>query len=222
MILDSQAPLEFWGEAINTAVYLHQRLPNEGLTKRDDLDGYKAPYESPYEMLHLYGKPEYDKPPDDSTRISYRAPLHHLRRFRCYVSHISNYSSFRQKHTGVPDGSDGSDGTSYPLTENYTLPVAQATGRIAYLLLYFVVTFTHHQKDMCITLFAGAAVMLKPFTQRLAMLNHSYYLSFNDFQNLCIQFVFSSMYLCIYIATYLHTVYLDWQHAVIVSNSRCA
>jgi len=52
--------------------------------------------------------------------------------------------------------------------------------------------------------------------------NHSYNLSFNDFQNLCIQFVFSSMYLCIYIATYLHTVYLDWQHAVIESNSRCS
>ena len=44
---------------------------------------------------------------------------------------ISNNSSFRQKHPGVPDGSDGSDGTSYPLTENYTLPVAQATGRVA-------------------------------------------------------------------------------------------
>ena len=43
-------------------------------------------------------------------------------------------------------------------------------------LLYFVVTFTHHQKDMCVTLFAGAAVMLKPFTQHLAMLNHWYYL----------------------------------------------
>jgi len=41
---------------------------------------------------------------------------------------ISNDSSFRQKHPGFPDGSDGSDGTSYPLTENYTLPVAQATG----------------------------------------------------------------------------------------------
>ena len=41
---------------------------------------------------------------------------------------ISNNSSFRQKHPGVADGSDGSDGTSYPLTENYTLPVAQATG----------------------------------------------------------------------------------------------
>jgi len=44
---------------------------------------------------------------------------------------ISNNSSFRQKHPGFPDGSDGSEGTSYPLTENYTLPVAQATGRVA-------------------------------------------------------------------------------------------
>jgi hypothetical protein len=44
---------------------------------------------------------------------------------------ISNNPSFRLKHPGVPDGSDGSDGTSYPLTENYTLPVAQATGRVA-------------------------------------------------------------------------------------------
>ena len=102
------------------------------------------------------------------------------------------------------------------------LPVVQATGCAAYLLLYFVVTIAPHQNDTCVTLFPGAAVMLKAFTQRLEMLNHSYYLSFNDFQNLCIQFVFSSMYLCIYIATYLHTVYLDWQHAVIVSNSRCA
>jgi len=72
-------------------------------------------------------------------------------------------------------------------------------GRVAYVLCYFVVTFTHHQKDTCVTLFAGAAVMLKLFTQCLAMLNHSYS-SFNDFQNLCIQFVFSSMYLCIYVS----------------------
>jgi hypothetical protein len=42
---------------------------------------------------------------------------------------ISNNSSFHQKHPGVLDGSDGSDGTLYPLTENYMLPVAQATGR---------------------------------------------------------------------------------------------
>jgi hypothetical protein len=51
--------------------------------------------------------------------------------------------------------------------------------------------------------------------------NHSYYLSSNDCQNLCILFVFSSMYLCIDIATYLHTVYLDRQHVVIESNARC-
>jgi len=50
-----------------------------------------------------------------------------------YNMFISNNSSFRQKHPGVTDGSDGSDGTSYPLTENYTLPVAQATGRVAYV-----------------------------------------------------------------------------------------
>jgi len=69
-------------------------------------------------------------------------------------------------------------------------------------LLFFVVTFTHHQKDTCVALFAWAAVMLKGFTQCLAMLNHSYYLSFNDFQNLCVQFVFSSMYLYNYLSTH--------------------
>jgi len=91
-------------------------------------------------------------------------------------------------------------------------------------LLYSVVTYTHHQNDTCVTLFSVAAVMLKPCTQRPAKFmsfsgrrffgnaagargNHSYNLSFNDFQNLCIHFVFSSMYLCIYIATYLHLCY---------------
>jgi len=52
--------------------------------------------------------------------------------FQAHLGIISNNSSFRQKHPGVPDGSDGSDGTSYPLTENYTLPIAQATCRVAY------------------------------------------------------------------------------------------
>ena len=103
---------------------------------------------------------------------------------------ISNNPSFRLKHLGVPDGSDGSGGTSYPLTENQTRPVAQATGRVAYLpcgsyytmplilatccVVYYarrsgvrlpllcvrnVVTYTQHQNDTYITLFAGAAVM---------------------------------------------------------------
>jgi hypothetical protein len=34
--------------------------------------------------------------------------------------------------------------------------------------------------------------------------------------------IYVSMYLCIYIATHLHTVYLDWLQAVLESNSRCA
>jgi hypothetical protein len=41
---------------------------------------------------------------------------------------ISNKSSFRLKHTGVPESGDVSDGTSYPLTENQTRPIAQAMG----------------------------------------------------------------------------------------------
>jgi hypothetical protein len=31
MMVDTQAPIQFWGEAVNTAVYLHQRSPNEGI-----------------------------------------------------------------------------------------------------------------------------------------------------------------------------------------------
>ena len=73
---------------------------------------------------------------------------------------ISNNASFRLKHPGVPDGSDGSDGTLYRLTENYTLPVTQATCRVAYLPPLLCASYTHHQNDMCVTLFAGAAVML--------------------------------------------------------------
>jgi len=73
---------------------------------------------------------------------------------------ISNNRSFCVKHLGVLDGSDGSDGTSYPLTENYMLPLAQATGRVAYSPLLVCRWYTHHQNDSCVTLFAGATVML--------------------------------------------------------------
>jgi len=44
---------------------------------------------------------------------------------------ISNNSSFRLKHLGVPDGSDGSDGALYTLTGNYTLHVTQVMGHVA-------------------------------------------------------------------------------------------
>ena len=143
---------------------------------------------------------------------------------------ISNNSSVYQKHPGVPDGSDGSDWTSCPLMDVYTFPVAQATGRDSHCIhsspsvyLTDVAAFRcswEHLGAGWITvdqsgknIFGNAAG---------APGNHTYYLSFNDFQNLCIQFVFSSMYLWIYIATYLHTEYLDWQHAVIESDWKCA
>jgi len=58
-----------------------------------------------------------------------------------------------------------------------------------------------HQKGTCVTLFPWAAVMLKPFTQCLAILNHSYYLWFNNFQNLSIQLVFSTLCLYGYLST---------------------
>jgi len=38
-------------------------------------------------------------------------------------------------------------------------------------LLYCVMKYKHHQNNTCVTLFAGAAVRVKPFTQRLAMFN---------------------------------------------------
>jgi hypothetical protein len=48
-------------------------------------------------------------------------------------AYISNNPSFRLKHPGVPDGSAGSGGISYPLMENQTRSVAQTTGGVAYL-----------------------------------------------------------------------------------------
>jgi len=75
MMIDSQAPIQFWGEAVNTAVNLDQRSPNEGL-ERNDPDGYKAPFKTPYEMLHRFGKPTHD---DDGNEILNHASLHNIR-----------------------------------------------------------------------------------------------------------------------------------------------
>jgi len=69
-----------------------------------------------------------------STKSTAVTPLQLSQSATC-ISFISNNSSFRQKHPGVPDGSDSSDGTSYPLTGNYTLLVAQVTARVAYIPL---------------------------------------------------------------------------------------
>jgi len=84
MMIDCQAPIQFWGEVVNSAVYLHQRSPNESL-KRSDRDGYQAPYEMPYEMLHGFGQPMDDA---KGNKISYQASPHNLSRFGCYASRL--------------------------------------------------------------------------------------------------------------------------------------
>jgi hypothetical protein len=61
------------------------------------------------------------------------ASFRHGKYHRLRACNISNNSSSHMKHPGVPDGSDVSDGTSYPLTENQTRPVAQATCPVTYL-----------------------------------------------------------------------------------------
>jgi hypothetical protein len=78
MMSDSPAPVPFLGEALNTAVYLHLISLNEGLN-RIDHDGYQAPYETQYEMLHRFGKPTQNA---DGTKICYQPSLHNLCQFR--------------------------------------------------------------------------------------------------------------------------------------------
>jgi hypothetical protein len=72
----------------------------------------------------------------------------------------SNNPSFRLKYQSVPDGSDVSDRTSYPLTEKYTLRMAQVTGRVVYLPPSLCAWYTHHQNDTCVKLFTVAAIKL--------------------------------------------------------------
>jgi len=85
MMIDSHVPVQFWGEAVNTAVYLHQRSLNEGLKRKNDRDGYQAPYETLYKMLLGFGKPTHNA---DGNKISYQASLHNLCRLGCYASRL--------------------------------------------------------------------------------------------------------------------------------------
>jgi hypothetical protein len=65
---------------------------------------------------------------------------------------ISNNPTFRLKHTGVLDGSDGSDATLYQLTENYTLPVALLTR-----LHYYAPGKAPSERHVCYTLRRGCS-----------------------------------------------------------------
>jgi len=59
IMIDSQPPVQFWGETVNATVYLHQSSLNEVL-KKNYCDGYQPPYETPCEMLHWIGEPTHD------------------------------------------------------------------------------------------------------------------------------------------------------------------
>jgi len=75
MMINSLVPLGYWGEAVNTAVFLHKGSTNEDLTTRADHDGSQISYRTPYDMLHTFGKPSHDK---DGNKMSYKAPLQQL------------------------------------------------------------------------------------------------------------------------------------------------
>jgi len=85
MMIASQAPVRFWGEAVNTAVYLHQRSPMEVMKTQNNSDAYQAPCKMQYEMLHQFGTPTHIA---DGNEISYRASLHNFPRFECYASRL--------------------------------------------------------------------------------------------------------------------------------------
>ncbi|CCX07928.1 Similar to Retrovirus-related Pol polyprotein from transposon TNT 1-94; acc. no. P10978 [Pyronema omphalodes CBS 100304] len=75
MLIDAQAPVEFWAEAVNTAVYIHQRIPSKALSSKPDSDGLtESPSITPYDMLHMWGKKVYE--------ITEK-PLDNLHRFGC-------------------------------------------------------------------------------------------------------------------------------------------
>jgi len=94
-----------------------------------------------------------------------RHTLHSKKRlFDHYIhTNISNNSSFRLKHPGVPDGSDGSGGTSYALTANQTRPVAQAMCRVAYLPCGGYYTMPHILATRCVVYYARRSAVKLPW-----------------------------------------------------------
>jgi len=80
MMIDCQAPVWFWGEAFNTAVYPHQRLLNECLERINDHDRYQARISTSNEILRGVGKPMHNTA---AFEILYQTSLHNLPRFRC-------------------------------------------------------------------------------------------------------------------------------------------
>jgi len=60
----------------------------------------------PYEMLHSYCKPEFDKPLEDPTckGINPKAQLHNLGRLGCYTSRLIPEKQRTDQKLGAPSG----------------------------------------------------------------------------------------------------------------------
>jgi transposase InsO family protein len=97
MMLDSQAPMQFWAEAINTACYLHRRTPNQSLdgkTPYEVLKCHRRLYRNGYNSnsqrvsTALSNSQRVSMEPErevNSTSAQDKPILDHLRRFGCVV-----------------------------------------------------------------------------------------------------------------------------------------
>ena len=119
---------------------------------------------------------------------------------------ISNDLSFRQKHPGVRDSSEGSDETLYPLTENYMLPVTQATCRVAHVPpLLFGDVYTPSERHVCYTLRSGcsyAEAVFSPAAASLEMLQVHLEIIATTYRSTIFKTYAFSLYshLCIYVS----------------------
>jgi len=101
----------------------------------------------------------------ESGRNTHQAPVRWQPKW-LWLRYISNDPNFHLKHPGVLDSSDGSDGTSYALTANYTLCVAQAIGRVAYIPpLLGGDIYASSERHVCYTLRRGCSYAVAVFQE---------------------------------------------------------
>jgi hypothetical protein len=125
-------------------------------------------------------------------------------------------------HLGVPARSQGVLATSLgvPMT-SLGAPVS-SLGLPATRLRAPRITVEQSGKNIFVGSAAGAPGMLQVRLEIVATTYYSMIVKTHVFRLYSHLSNYVSMYLCIYIATHLHTIYLDWLQAVYQKNSRCA